>query len=50
MAKLNPKGIATKATINMLCDSIVERAHAWFDEHPNEPYCYWAQDEFKNNC
>lgn len=37
---------AVYTIFNHLTDSTYERANRWFKEHPNEPYCYWAKDEF----
>ena len=51
---LGPKGNATRVMCNAICDETLDRAEQWFGEHKQEPYCYWAKDEFisitdKNN-
>lgn len=51
---LSAKGNATQVMFNSIIDETLERVEQWFDEHQNEPYCYWAKDEFisiadKNN-
>lgn len=37
---------ALKAMFNALARDTYTRAKAWFQEHPEEPYCYWSKDEF----
>ena len=51
---MNLKAHATKTMFNALAKNTFLRAKQWFQEHPDEPYCYWAKDDFisiadKNN-
>lgn len=48
------RAAATKALFNSIPKDTFLRAKKWFQEHPEEPYCYWAKDDFiaikdKNN-
>ena len=43
---MTTKGSATKAMFNAIAKDTSKRAKAWFADHPEEPYCYWARDEF----
>lgn len=40
------QGNAVKAMFNAIVDDTILRARKWFKEHPDEPYCYWAKDDF----
>lgn len=40
------RAAATKALFNSIPKDTFLRAKKWFQEHPEEPYCYWAKDEF----
>lgn len=40
------KGSSVKAMFDFICAETYDRTAKWFNEHPNEPYCYWAKDEF----
>lgn len=43
---LSAKGNATRIMFNAIIEESLDRIKQWFDEHPNEPYCYWAKDKF----
>ena len=43
---LSAKGNATRVMLNAIIDETLDRVKQWFDEHSEEPYCYWAKDEF----
>lgn len=43
---LGAKGNATRVMFNMIIEETIDRTKQWFDEHPDEPYCYWAKDKF----
>lgn len=48
------RAAATKALFNSIPKDTFLRAKKWFQEHPEESYCYWAKDNFiaikdKNN-
>ncbi len=40
------KGKAVKNIFDFICAETYERTKKWFEQHPDEPYCYWAKDEF----
>ena len=43
---MNLKAHATKIMFNQIAKDTFLRAKQWFKEHPEEPYCYWAKDDF----
>lgn len=40
------KGAATHAMFKYIAELTYHRAFEWFEQNPNEPYCYWAKDRF----
>lgn len=40
------KGHAVKAMFNAIDDLTRERIVTWFKEHDEDPWAYWARDEF----
>ena len=32
--------------LNFIVEDTFNRANRWFDEHPNDYFCYWAKDTF----
>lgn len=43
---MNVKGNAVKSMFDYVCSETYARTKKWFSEHPDEPYCYWAKDDF----
>ena len=43
---MNFKAHAVNTMFKALVKDTFLRAKQWFKEHPDEPYCYWAYDEF----
>lgn len=43
---MNYKAHAVNTMFKTLAKDAFLRAKKWFKEHPDEPYCYWAYDEF----
>lgn len=43
---MTTRGNATKAIFNAIAKETFLRAQKWFREHPEEPFCYWAKDDF----
>lgn len=40
------RAAAVKSMFNAIAKESFERAKVWFEQHPNEPYCYWSKDDF----
>lgn len=43
---MNFKAHAVNTMFKALAKDTFLRVKKWFEEHPDEPYCYWAYDEF----
>lgn len=43
---MNYKAHAFNTMLNAIVKDTFLRTKQWFKEHPDEPYCYWAYDEF----
>ena len=38
-------GVACMAMFRAIAVDSWKKYNDWFDEHPEEPYCYWSKDE-----
>lgn len=46
MGDMKVNGRAVKVMFDFICAETYEKTKKWFQENPDEPYCYWSKDEF----